>query len=173
MSGVTWGNSPLTQSSTRPGWAVQAGSSPTLGSSTALVLEGTGVRIFLRMKLCLGAGCTFGHKASAASPEHGGRGHLKAPPSVPDSPHGFDLLHLQNSPAATTEASDVGDGQGFTHLQVGGHADRHVPHGELPKETAPQVSQPTPVSSVPPACPVQVRWEEPRGSLRRSCFAAM
>ncbi|KAF3819386.1 hypothetical protein GH733_013536, partial [Mirounga leonina] len=71
----------------------------------------------------------FRHEATAASPGHGGRCHLKALSSDSDSPHGFYLLCLQNSPAATTEASDFGDGQGFAHLQVGGHADWHVPHG--------------------------------------------
>lgn len=71
----------------------------------------------------------FRHKATAASVQHRGRDHPEAFSCLSDSLH-VALLHLQNSPAATAEASDCGDGQGFWYLQAGWHADWHLSHGE-------------------------------------------
>lgn len=56
------------------------------------------------------------------------------------------FLYTQGPPPAAAEAADSGDGQGFSHLQVGGHADWHLPHGEFPEGTRPNRPALSPVS---------------------------
>lgn len=125
------------------------GAFQTLGSPAARGLKGTGVRISLRTRPSLGTAFKLRCEALAASLEPGDRGRRKALSSVLVSSC-FGLLCLQNSPAATTKTSDFGDGQGFAHLQVGRHTDGHMPHGEFPKGTAPQVPCAPPQSPVYP-----------------------
>lgn len=48
----------------------------------------------------------------------------------------FHLSPWQDSPSATSEASDFGDGEGLSNLQVSWHTDWHLPHGEFPKGTS-------------------------------------
>lgn len=93
--------------------------------------------------------------------------HPKALSHLSVALHGFHSLRLQNSPPATAEASDFGDGQGFSHLQVGGHTDWHLPHGEFPEGTAPELPPPTLQSPVSPdlPSPSAVRLEEPHPRL--------
>lgn len=59
---------------------------------------------------------------------------------------GFVCHHWQDSPSATPEASDFGDGEGFSHLQVSRHADRHLPHGEFHKRTMKELLLASPLS---------------------------
>ena len=87
-----------------------------------------------------------------------GRHHPQAFSCLSDALHGFDSLCLQNSPAAAAEASDFGDGQGFSHLQAGWHADWHLPHGEFPEGTAPSLPRPTPQSPVSPQLATSKCW---------------
>lgn len=73
-------------------------------------------------------------RSHGTCPGAGGR-----PPTacvIPETPHGL-FLYMQGPPPAAAEAADSGDGQGFSHLQVGGHADWHLPHGEFPEGTRP------------------------------------
>lgn len=52
------------------------------------------------------------------------------------SPPGFHVSPRQDSPSATSEASDFGDGEGLSNLQVSWYTDWHLPHGEFPKGTS-------------------------------------
>lgn len=69
------------------------------------------------------------------------------------------FFYTQGSPPATAEAADSGDGQGFSHLQVGRHADRHLPHGEFPEGTHPNhPAPPAPQAPSLPSLHVQGSW---------------
>lgn len=58
---------------------------------------------------------------------------------------GFRLSPWQDPPSATSEASDFGDGEGLSNLQVSWHTDWHLPHGEFPKGTSSGKSFQTPL----------------------------
>lgn len=105
--------------------------------------------------LFLGTVFKFRHKAVDTSLEPD---HPQAFFCLSDALLGFDLLCLQNSPAAAAEASDFGDGQGFSHLQAGWHTDWHLPHGEFPEGTTPLLPRPTPQSPVSPQLATSKCW---------------
>lgn len=105
--------------------------------------------LFFHGGLSLRSFFQFGHEAPAPALE------LGADPPRPVSslrPLVVLFLYPQGSPPATAEAADSGDGQGFSHLQVGRHADGHLPHGEFPEGTR-HNRPPTPRSPSLPSLP--------------------
>ena len=119
-------------------------------SSVSPVLEDSGICVFIRGIFFLALCSNSDTKPQEPPWSLGWRSLTSVLSRLWDALHGFDLLCLQNSPAAAAEASDFGDGQGFSHLQAGRHADWHMPHGEFPKWTAPSPTWPTPQAPASP-----------------------
>lgn len=98
-----------------------------------------------------------------------GQGSLRSISSFLCPAFPFVCHHEQDSPSATSEASDFGDGQGFSDLQAGWYTNWHLPHGEFPRETVQELSLTCPVFWLSPFAKASAVQRERPCSLLWGC----